>query len=1101
MVYESRVGDVFTLGSSAWRIEEITHDRVLVTPAPGQPGKLPFWHGDALGRPAELGRAVGAFLREVPSCPTTPPEPGRAARASTTGRATTSSATSASSRRPPGTCPTTAPWWSSGSATSWATGGWSCTPPSAARCTRRGRSPSRHGSASASASTSRRCTATTGSSCACPTSRPTTGGHPTSASSSCSTRPMSRTSSPTSSAVRPCSPHASASARRAPCCCRGARPGKRQPLWQQRQRAAQLLQVASRYGSFPIVLETVRECLQDVFDVPGLVALMRDVQARSVRLVEVETQQPSPFARSLLFGYVAQFLYEGDAPLAERRAAALALDPGLLAELLGRGEGPRCATCSTRRRSSRTENELQRLAPERRLRGLEGAADLLRLLGPLDTSEVAARTRVAADDEEPAPLAVAAGWLEALEASRRSIRVRIAGSERWAAVEDAGRLQDALGTPLPVGVAEAFTEPVPDPLGDLLARYARTHGPFTAAGAAARFGLGSAVVTEALRRLAAGGRLVEGELRPLEAGGVEGLDWCDAEVLRTIRRRSLAALRAEVEPVPARDLARFLPSWQGVGAPVRGVDGVAPRGRAARRGGRARQRAGDARAPGTGARLHPGPARRADRGRRDRVVRARCPARRRRLGRPAPGRPRAADPPRARHRLRRRGGGHELHRAVLDVLAGGGAYFFRPLADAVGAPSAPRTTRLSSPRCGTSSGRACSPTTRSRRCAPGSRGGRTAHRSRPSAPRARYGGRPSGLRSGLRGGGLARPVLPSRGGPPTGAGRWSLLPAREQDATCGRTPSRSSCSNGTAWSPAEPRSPSASPAASPPPTACWRPSRTRAGCVAATSSRASAPRSSPRPAPSTGCGRRPVSPATNPTPRSRGAPPWCSPQPTPPTRTARPCPGPTGPTGRPGRRAGAADAQAGPQGRRPGGARRRRAGAVRGAGWPVAALVDRRPGRPAGGGRRAGAGRPRRGARAVSPWSAPTGRGCSPPSIPSPSRWRRPGSTRPAGVAHPSLTSRPDASARPGVLRPAEAVRASCRCGGRAGQVQQQVRGARTRPRHPAFCGARPEALKAPSNMPRPPDPPLWCTVGGCPRVTSPGASRVGCTPPSRDAC
>src|SRR5919108_415019 len=248
-------------------------------------------------------------------------------------------------------------------------------------------------------------------------------------------------------------------------------PGKRTPLWQQRQRAAQLLQVASEFGSFPIVLEAVRECLQDVFDVPGLVELMGDIEARRVRLVEVTTPEPSPFARSLLFGYVAQYLYEGDSPLAERRAAALSLDSRLLSELLGQAE-----------------------------------------------------------------------------------------------------LREALGTALPVGVPEAFTEPVKDPLGDLLARYARTHGPFTSATAAARFGLGVAITDGALQRLAAGGRVVQGEFHPAGIGQEGG----GAAVLRRLRRRSLAALRHELEPVPPAALAQFLPQWQhiGKGHGLRGIDGL-----------------------------------------------------------------------------------------------------------------------------------------------------------------------------------------------------------------------------------------------------------------------------------------------------------------------------------------------------------------------------------------------------------------------------------------------------------------------------------------------------------------------------------------------
>ncbi|HSX99943.1 MAG TPA: DEAD/DEAH box helicase, partial [Streptomyces sp.] len=333
-------------------------------------------------------------------------------------------------------------------------------------------------------------------------------------------------------------------------------PGRRTPLWQQRQRAAQLLQVASEFGSFPIVLEAVRECLQDVFDVPGLTELMGDIESRKVRLVEVTTAEPSPFARSLLFGYVAQFLYEGDSPLAERRAAALSLDSRLLAELLGQAELRELLDAEV---LTELEQELQWRTEDRRVKDVEGVADLLRLLGPLTGAELAER---GADEH----------WAGELAGARRAIRVRIAGTDHWAGIEDAGRLRDALGTALPVGVPEAFTEPVKDPLGDLLARFARTHGPFTSAAAAARFGLGVAVTDGALHRLAANGRVVQGEFHP---AGI-GQEWCDATVLRRLRRRSLAALRHELEPVPPPALAQFLPQWQHVGGGhgLRGIDGL-----------------------------------------------------------------------------------------------------------------------------------------------------------------------------------------------------------------------------------------------------------------------------------------------------------------------------------------------------------------------------------------------------------------------------------------------------------------------------------------------------------------------------------------------
>jgi len=297
--------------------------------------------------------------------------------------------------------------------------------------------------------------------------------------------------------------------------------------------------------------------------VPGLTDLMQQLASRQVRVVEVETQAASPFARSLLFGYVGMFLYEGDAPLAERRAQALSLDATLLAELLGSTDlrellDPVAITT--------TEAELQRLAPDRRVSGVDAVHDLLRVVGDLRSDEAIVRGAT------PQELAL-------LEEARRAIRVRIAGEERWLAIEDAGRVRDALGVALPVGIPEAFTEPVRDPLGDLVARYARTHGPFLAEDVAARFGLGTAVTTSVLERMRATGRIVLGDFRvdrpPVPDGRHGGREWSDAEVLRTIRRRSLAALRREIEPVPPEELARFLPGWQGLGhSATRGVDGL-----------------------------------------------------------------------------------------------------------------------------------------------------------------------------------------------------------------------------------------------------------------------------------------------------------------------------------------------------------------------------------------------------------------------------------------------------------------------------------------------------------------------------------------------
>jgi ATP-dependent helicase Lhr and Lhr-like helicase len=576
MVYESRVGDVFTLGTSSWRIEDITHDKVLVSPAPGQPGRLPFWHGDALGRPLELGRALGAFTRELAGL-----EPEDAsARLREAGLdewaagnllAYLQEQREATRHIPddrtivverfhdelgdwrvaihsPFGAQVHAPWalaigarlqerygldaqvmhgddgivlrlpendWE----TSWA-----------------------DDDASSGAADLRPSAETVFDDCA---------RFPADEIEQAVTDQVGG-SALFAARFRECAGRALLLPRR--------RPGQRVPLWQQRQRASQLLSVASKFASFPIVLETVRECLQDVFDVPGLVELLRDIEARRVRVVQVETPAPSPYAKSLLFGYVAQFMYEGDSPLAERRAAALSVDPSLLAELLGQ---PELRDLFDAEALAELEAELQHLTPDRHARDLEDAADLLRLLGPLTTQHAIAR------GIEPA-------WLTMLERSRRAIRVRIAGEERWAAIEDAGRLRDGLGCPLPVGVPEAFTEPVPDPLGDLIARHARTHAPFTAHQVAEHFGLGVAVCVGVLERLSVERRVVRGAFRPNGAGE----EWCDARVLRRLRRRTVAALRKQAEPVAPVALARLLPIWQSVGsleprAGRRGRDGGA----------------------------------------------------------------------------------------------------------------------------------------------------------------------------------------------------------------------------------------------------------------------------------------------------------------------------------------------------------------------------------------------------------------------------------------------------------------------------------------------------------------------------------------------
>ena len=555
MVYESRPGDVITLGATSWRITEITHDRVLVVPAPGQPARLPFWRGDDAGRSAELGEAIGQFTAELAGLDRGEFDK-RCADIGFDGFAADNLWRLLDEQRQATTV----------------------VPSDATLVVERFRdelgdwrvilhSPyglKVHGPLALAVG--RRLAERYGidekpaaSDDGIVVRLPDTDGPPPGAEmfvfDAEEIEPLVTAevggSALFASRFRECAARALLLPRR--------HPGKRSPLWHQRQRAAQLLDVAKKYPDFPIVLEAVRECLQDVYDVPALTRLMSRIAQRRVRLLEVQTSTPSPFAASLLFGYVGAFMYEGDSPLAERRAAALSLDTALLAELMGRVElrellDPEVVTT--------TERQLQHLAEDRRARDAEGVADLLRLLGPLTEAEIAARST--ATDLGP--------WLDGLHASRRILPVSYAGQQWWVAIEDIGRLRDAVGAAVPPGVPAAFTETSADPLGELLARYARTRGPFGTADAAARFGLGLRVADDALSRLSLAHRLVRGEFTGADGGNAQ---WCDAEVLRILRRRSLAALRAQVEPVSAAAYARFLPAWQQVGTgTAAGVDGL-----------------------------------------------------------------------------------------------------------------------------------------------------------------------------------------------------------------------------------------------------------------------------------------------------------------------------------------------------------------------------------------------------------------------------------------------------------------------------------------------------------------------------------------------
>ncbi|MFC9997939.1 ATP-dependent helicase [Nocardia sp. NPDC127526] len=640
MVYESRVGDVFALGATSWRIEEITFDRVLVTPAFGLPGRLPFWHGDGLGRPAELGAALGEFVRIAGKAVEQSPSVRTAVAGGGNGSAPVDLATALSeflrgSEQTPGTDSATAPSTETGAGT----------PPEGRTTTsakgertsrgsggkksagRTGAEPELDELGRVAAAAGLDSNATANLVSLLEEQRQATGqlptdrtllverfrdelgdwrlvlhspyglpvhapwalavaarlrerfgvdAAPTPSDDGIVVRLPDTTDDPPGAELFVFEPDeiddlvteqvggsALFASRFRECAARALLlprrdPGKRAPLWQQRQRSAQLLDVARKFPEFPILLETVRECLQDVYDLPSLRDILGRVARRQLRLVEVETATPSPFANSLLFDYIGQFMYEGDSPLAERRAAALSLDSSLLAELLGRVELRELLDAAV---LEQTERELQRLTPERRARDMEGLADLLRLLGPITAEEAALRC---VDDPRQ--------WFAELVKSHRALEVSFAGSRWWVAIEDASRLRDALGVPLPIGVPAAFIEPVADPLGDLIARYARTHGPFTLDAAAARFGLGSAVAATALHRLALEKRVVEGEFTP----GAAGAEWCDNEVLRRLRRRSLAAARKEVEPVATSALGRFLPAWQHIGTgELRGVDGVA----------------------------------------------------------------------------------------------------------------------------------------------------------------------------------------------------------------------------------------------------------------------------------------------------------------------------------------------------------------------------------------------------------------------------------------------------------------------------------------------------------------------------------------------
>ena len=562
MVFETSPGETFVLGASTWRIEEITHDKVIVTPAPGQPGKMPFWKADSAERTVPFGQAIGKLVREIRETPRAAAIQRLVQKHDLDERAAENFLQYLMDQQEAtGAVPDDrtivvervidelgdwrvcvlspfggkihAPWAMAVTAkvrnelaidveTMWSDDGFIVRFPE--------------------------------------TDNP----------------PNVELVLPDPDEVeqlllRQLGASSMFAAKFREAAARAlllprTRIQGRTPLWQQRKRAYDLLQVAARFGSFPIILETYRETLRDVFDVPALVELTKKIRQRTIRVHTADTLKPSPFAASVLFRYVANFLYDGDAPLAERRAQALAIDQSQLRELLGE---PELRELLDPDALAQTELELQHLDERHKAKNADAIHDLLLRLGDLSEEEIAARTvpdvgRASARPDGLKPI------LRELTKTRRILEVTVAKERRYIAVEDASRYRDALGTPIPHGVAERYLQPVQDAVGDLVLRYARTHGPFVPQDVARRYGLGVAVVTLTLERFVERGRLIEGEFRP---NGTQR-EWCEQEVLRTIRRRSLAKLRKEAEPVDQPVLARLFTNWQSVTRKRRGLDAL-----------------------------------------------------------------------------------------------------------------------------------------------------------------------------------------------------------------------------------------------------------------------------------------------------------------------------------------------------------------------------------------------------------------------------------------------------------------------------------------------------------------------------------------------
>ena len=553
MVFEMRIGETFLLGTTSWRVEEITYDRVLVSPAPGVQAKMPFWKGEGAGRPVEFGRAIGSLMRKLQSM-----KPQEAEQLLMQEHklddwaAKNLLAYLQQQKEKTETLPDDrtivieryvddlgdwrvcilstfgarvhAPWthaieamirekWELHVETFWSDDG------IVIRFPEMDEPP------------------------------PVEFLLPDPEEAQKLVVNHLSSSALFSSRFREAAARALLLPRKYP--------GQRTPLWQQRRRAFDLLQITSKFPSFPILLETYREVLQDVFDMPGFLELLRGIRSRNIQVVTVNTTSPSPFASSLMFSYVGNFIYEGDAPLAERRAQALAIDPVQLRELLGESELRELLDPDV---IEKIELQLQHLDALYLIGSKDALHDLLLRIGDLTTREIEARSSEASNTVE--------GWLEELSSESRILSISVAGESRWIAAEDAARYRDALGIPIPAEIPAAFLTAMADPLADLVSRYARTHAPFRAEEVAGRMGMDVSIAHEALLNLEKQGRILQGDF----TRNVQQQEWCDSSVFRRIRQKSLAKLRREVEPVEPSVYGRFLPQWHGVELPRAGTD-------------------------------------------------------------------------------------------------------------------------------------------------------------------------------------------------------------------------------------------------------------------------------------------------------------------------------------------------------------------------------------------------------------------------------------------------------------------------------------------------------------------------------------------------